>query len=199
MIVGQPIDERERQELCDLLLELGPDAPTLCEGWTTADLAAHLVLREHFRRWNEARRATEKARGLPALVHRLRSGAPLVPWRVPGVRTYVNGLEYLIHHEDVRRANGRGRRADRPDLDDLSWRMAGFIGRRLAHRIRPFGLELLRPDGLHRRIGSGAPAVLKGEPTELVLYLSGRRASAEVVLDGSVDAVAAMRRAPIGL
>ena len=24
----------------------GPDAPTLCEGWTTRDLAAHLVIRE---------------------------------------------------------------------------------------------------------------------------------------------------------
>ena len=36
----------ERGRLCDLLLEVGPDAPTLCEGWTAADLAAHLVIRE---------------------------------------------------------------------------------------------------------------------------------------------------------
>ena len=36
----------ERSELCDLLVDLGPDEPTLCEGWTTADLAAHLVVRE---------------------------------------------------------------------------------------------------------------------------------------------------------
>src|SRR5581483_3090843 len=38
---------RERLALCDLLDKTGPDAPTLCEGWTTGDLAAHLVLREH--------------------------------------------------------------------------------------------------------------------------------------------------------
>ena len=25
---------------------MGPDAPTLCEGWTTRDLLAHLVVRE---------------------------------------------------------------------------------------------------------------------------------------------------------
>src|SRR5215468_5331792 len=37
----------ERAALCALLDETGPDAPTLCEGWTTLDLAAHLVLREH--------------------------------------------------------------------------------------------------------------------------------------------------------
>src|SRR5262249_60545235 len=32
--------------LCDTLERVGPAAPTLCEGWTTADLAAHLVVRE---------------------------------------------------------------------------------------------------------------------------------------------------------
>src|SRR4051794_17393455 len=38
--------DRERQELADLLLQIGPGAPTLCEGWETAHLAAHLVIRE---------------------------------------------------------------------------------------------------------------------------------------------------------
>ena len=33
--------------MCTLLKDLGPNQPTLCEGWRTADLAAHLVLREH--------------------------------------------------------------------------------------------------------------------------------------------------------
>src|ERR1700743_2358756 len=37
----------ERLALCALLDRTGPDAPTLCEGWRTGDLAAHLVLREH--------------------------------------------------------------------------------------------------------------------------------------------------------
>src|ERR1700753_1453307 len=38
--------QAERTALCDLFLELGPQAPTLCEGWTTRDLAAHLVVRD---------------------------------------------------------------------------------------------------------------------------------------------------------
>jgi hypothetical protein len=38
--------QAERHALCDLLAETGPDAPTLCEGWTTGDLAAHLLTRE---------------------------------------------------------------------------------------------------------------------------------------------------------
>src|SRR5262245_9679824 len=37
---------RERAALCDLLDRVGPDRPTLCEGWTTNDLAAHLWVRE---------------------------------------------------------------------------------------------------------------------------------------------------------
>jgi hypothetical protein len=43
----RPLDAVEREQLCDLFLELGPEAPTLCEGWATLDLAAHLVMREH--------------------------------------------------------------------------------------------------------------------------------------------------------
>jgi hypothetical protein len=41
------LDAIEREELCDLMSELGPEAPTLLAPWTTHDLAAHLVIREH--------------------------------------------------------------------------------------------------------------------------------------------------------
>ena len=37
----------ERAALAAALRAAGPGAPTLCEGWTTRDLAAHLWLREH--------------------------------------------------------------------------------------------------------------------------------------------------------
>ena len=195
----EPIDVRERMELCDLLLELGPDASTLCEGWTTADLAAHLVLREHFHRWSDAQRATEKAKGLPSMVARLRAGAPLIPWRVPRLRDIFNGLEYFIHHEDVRRANGREPRAPVADLEALSWRMAGFSARRLARAIRPYGLELVRPDGARRRYGSGETATLTGPATELILYLGGRRSTAHVALGGGADAVAAVERTKMAI
>jgi uncharacterized protein (TIGR03085 family) len=197
--VVEPIDARERRELCDLLIELGPDAPTLCEGWTTSDLAAHLVLREHFHRWPDERRAVEKARGWTELVARLRAGAPLIPWRVPGIRTMLNGFEYFIHHEDARRANGMGPRTDRPDLDELAWRMSGFITRRAARKTRPFGLLLVRDDGKRRLFGSEPAAVLSGHATELALYVAGRRSAAEVALSGPDDAVAAVETAQMRL
>jgi uncharacterized protein (TIGR03085 family) len=190
----ETIDERERREICDLFVELGPDAPTLCEGWKTADLAAHLVLREHFRRWPDKRLAAEKATGFPAMVARLRAGAPLIPWRIPRLRNVLNGLEYFIHHEDVRRANGREPRPTMPDLEALSWRMSGYSARRLARRIRPYGLELVRPDGAKRTFGSGEMATLTGPATEIVLYMSGRRSTAQVILGGNPDAIAVVER-----
>ena len=38
-------DALERRQLCELFIELGPDAPSLLGPWSTRDLAAHLVLR----------------------------------------------------------------------------------------------------------------------------------------------------------
>lgn len=190
----EPIDARERRELCDLLDELGPDAPTLCEGWTTSDLAAHLVLREHFQRWDDARRAKEKAGGFPRLVERLRGGPPALPWQVPGVRTYLNGFELVIHHEDVRRANGRGPRPEAADRERLCWQVSWFLGLRLARAIRPFALELASPSG-RRRFGRGQAAVVSGPATELALYLAGRKKVAGVAIEGPPAALEALERA----
>lgn len=76
---------KERQALCDTLASLGPDAPTLCEGWTTADLAAHLMVREReplaaagivlpgpFANLNRRRMEAAKAAGYQRIIEWLR-------------------------------------------------------------------------------------------------------------------------------
>lgn len=111
----------ERQALCDLFLEVGPDAPTLCEGWRTADLAAHLVLRERrpdaavgivvpalAQRTERVQRRIRDSTGWPELVRRVRGGPPVLLRPFDEV---ANTVEYFIHHEDVRRA-GRGGQAE---------------------------------------------------------------------------------------
>jgi uncharacterized protein (TIGR03085 family) len=210
--VSSPLDQREREELCDLLLELGPDAPTLCEGWTTADLAAHLVVRErqplaalgivNERFAPRLKRAmeTRKAAGFDALVAKLRRGGLVVPWRVPGLRSILNFNEFFVHHEDVRRANARGRRTDRPDLDAALWRQLGATARGLTRRIEGAGLVLRQPDGTERVANPAQPrAVLAGHPSELALYLAGRRSAADVELSGDATAVAAVERTNFGV
>jgi len=39
--------KRERYAIAQTLRNLGPDAPTLCEGWTSFDLLVHLISREN--------------------------------------------------------------------------------------------------------------------------------------------------------
>jgi uncharacterized protein (TIGR03085 family) len=210
----RPLDQRERDELCDLLLELGPDAPTLCEGWTTLDLAAHLVVREReprtapglvsprFAAYTDRRRRHQADQGLAATVDRLRSGPPLLPWGLPKLRTLLNLVEFTVHHEDVRRANGAGPRTERPDLDDALWKLLRGQGRLGGRHIQGAGLDLLRPDhpGSRLHVKSGSPlAELTGAPIDLVLYLSGRKDAAQVTLTGPADAVAAVRAARMGV
>ena len=98
--------QRERSGLCDLFDELGSDAPTLCEGWTAADLAAHLVVRERrpdaalgilaapFERHGDKVRDDYAARPFDQLVESVRSGPPtLSAFGIPGVDRMANTME----------------------------------------------------------------------------------------------------------
>src|SRR5215468_2340200 len=103
----------DRVRLCDLLDEVGPDAPTLCEGWTTRDLAAHLVARERrpdsvpglvaepFAGWSEKVRTGELRRPYTELVDLLRSGPPRwSPLGWPAGDRLGNTHEMFVHLED---------------------------------------------------------------------------------------------------
>jgi uncharacterized protein (TIGR03085 family) len=207
-----PADARERAQLCDLLLALGPDAPTLCEGWTTLDMAAHLVIRERDPRSGfailggrrfaglEARLMDgARARGLEALVERLRGGPPLVPWRLPGLRKPLNLMEWFVHHEDVRRANDRPARAD-GEFDRELWSAARPATRLLLARVRGAAVTLAAPGyGQVRGRGRGPAAQLTGRPQELVLYLHGRRQVADVELTGDPEAQRIVTDARLGI
>ena len=94
---------RERFSLCDTFARTGPDAPTLCSPWTTADLAAHLVIRD--RRPDlgvgivlpplagrlEDGMKEYAAKPWPELVDLVRSGPPVwSPLRVPQLDDVAN-------------------------------------------------------------------------------------------------------------
>jgi uncharacterized protein (TIGR03085 family) len=212
-MLDEPLDARERAELCDLFVARGPDAPTLCEGWATLDLAAHLVIRENDVRSGLAilggerfasleRRLMDGARdqGYDRLVQRLRSGPPLVPWRLPVLREQLNFNEWFVHHEDVRRANGEGPRTDRPDLDAALWTMVRRMGRVMLRRVRGAGVALAAPGyGEVPARGTGPSARVEGGPQELALFLYGRRTAAQVEVTGPDEALAALADAQLGV
>ena len=118
--------QHERETLAALLLSVGPDAPTLCEGWRSRHLAVHLLHRESA--------ALSHLRAVPGPVGRVgaeafdavvercldpeeyaatidefaQAPAAWSPWGFAG--DSVNLLEFFVHGEDVRGARPlRGR------------------------------------------------------------------------------------------
>jgi uncharacterized protein (TIGR03085 family) len=203
----------ERLELCDDALAAGPDAPTMCDGWTVADLVAHLYIRENdplaalgvvipaLKDFTARRMAAALSRyGFAGLVEAVRNG----PGRWSPFQVFdevANSLEMYVHHEDIRRA---GADASPRDLgaaveNDL-WGRIGMA--RMGFRKAPVGVVLERSDahGTTVRAKPGSSTVtLVGTPSELILYAVGRRTVADVRLIGDPDSVAALESVSINL
>ncbi|HEX2153929.1 MAG TPA: TIGR03085 family metal-binding protein [Acidimicrobiia bacterium] len=198
----------ERLDMCDLMQDVGPDAPTLNEGWDVLDLAAHVVAREHdlwatpgivlggpFAAAMQLAMKRRRRQGLERLVDVIRRGAPIW-WRA--VPSGARLSEYYIHHEDVRRANGGRPRADRPDLDEGLARLVRASGNYMLRGV-DVGVDVVWQGGVLYRHGDEPRAVLTGPPGELLLYLSGRRSAAEVALTGDETAAERLRAAELGI
>jgi uncharacterized protein (TIGR03085 family) len=140
-------------------------------------------------------------KGFAWLVARIRSGPPVGFFRIGWVRAMANLNEFFVHHEDVRRANGRGPRDVTPAMDAALWRNVRGGGRHLSRRLRGCGLELAWPGTDERvTVRPGSPtARLSGPPGELLLYIFGRQAVAQVEVSGPQEAVAAVRRTHFGM
>jgi uncharacterized protein (TIGR03085 family) len=201
--------KRERLLLADLLEAEGPDAPTLCEGWTTRDLAAHVIVRE--RRPDAAGGILIKqlaprlervmaefaAKPYEELIQLIRTGPPrFSPFSLKPVEEMSNTIEFYVHTEDVRRArlDWAPRELD-PVFQNALWSRLERSAR-LMGRGAPTGLVLRRPDGQTAVARRGAPVVtVTGEPSELLLFLYGRQNAAKVEMDGDKDAIARLHDA----
>jgi uncharacterized protein (TIGR03085 family) len=199
----------ERTALADLLEQLGPEAPTLCEGWNAGRLAAHLVTRDQrldalpglvlspLHPWTERVEQRQlRDSSFPELLLALRTGPP----RWSPLRTdSVNVHEYFVHHEDVRRANGAGPREISPELQHALWKRLQHFGAGLIRRS-PVGVDITTPEGEEMRLHGGSPSVrLRGAVPELFLYLFGRREVALVSVDGTPAALARFGEVRVGL
>jgi uncharacterized protein (TIGR03085 family) len=204
----------ERMNLVAALRDAGPDAPTLCAGWTARDLAAHLAVRERRadagpalvlgggpNRWTERVRRRYAAKDWDALVGLVADGPPLLSgFALPGVDASANLTEHFVHCEDVRRARpGWAPRELAPGLQDALWKLVQARAGMFFRRSR-VGLLLATPDGRRQVAVDKEPSVtLTGEPAELTLYAFGRTAHARVEFDGPPDAVATFRKTPLGV
>jgi uncharacterized protein (TIGR03085 family) len=199
--------QQERQALCDLFVERGPAAPTLCQGWLTVDLAAHLVVRE--RRpdsgpglvWPPLAGYTEKVRRTvrdrtpwDALVETVRRGPPLLLRPVDGP---MNTVEFFIHVEDVRRADDRWEpRSIAPALADALWARVGPGG--MAKKVAAT-VVVSSPGREEKERGTGPRLTVTGDPGELTMFGAGRQGASRVEISGDAALAAQLRAASLGV
>jgi len=201
----------ERLALAALLEETGPEAPTLCAGWHTKDLAAHVVMRE--RRPDAGvgmlggplagytRRVQQgylDRYSYPQLIAFFRSGPPpLSPFAIPGADKAANTVEYFVHHEDVRRGSeGWAERELPPGLSDALWKR--LKSARLFLRGAPTGVALVRGGGetagdVIEAKNAPQRVEVAGTPAELTLWSMGRVSAANVTFEGRGDAIDRLR------
>jgi uncharacterized protein (TIGR03085 family) len=210
--VTDPLARRERHALCDTAQALGPDAPTLCAGWTARDLVAHLLVRENSligapgiavgplaglteRAMSKAARAP-----FPDMVRKLYDPG-LTPYRLPGVERLANLLEYFVHHEDLRRAQPDWQPRDLPVADeDELWKLLP-VSARLATRRLGLPIVVRRSDrpGTEATVRKGDdPVVVTGRPSELVLFFFGRDELHDVTFDGPPSATTRLQESARG-
>ncbi len=187
---------RERVALASLASALGPDAPTLCDGWTTRDLLAHLVVRESsplgtpgimvapLRRLTDREMARIAAWDYADLVERVRRPARWSPSSLAPLDSLVNRVEFFIHHEDVRRGGAEWTVRDIPERDqDALWAPLKTMARLLVRPKAP--LTLRRTDtGEQSVVKHGDGVEVAGLPSELLLWCYGRQEQADVEVSG---------------
>lgn len=199
---------RERNAFAASLLEVGPDAPTCCAGWTAEDICIHLVLFQNrpdtwaghalgdrsprARSFYDRLVDTERSRRWPELVERLRCGPRFGPLALPAVRDRMFLREYIVHHEDVRRANGLPPRTNVDDLQIAAWKkLPGFV--RMV-QPRQSGVDATWPGRERQSLRRGGRRVeLVGEPIDILLLLFGRSGASEVQVQGPDDLVDSFR------
>lgn len=189
----------ERLALVELLASLTPaewSTPSLCQGWTVQEVAAHLawapalspgqgfveLVRAHFRpnrliadtalRWS--------GRGPEAIVGQLRTNA-LADARPPAMPLAAVVVDAVVHALDIRRPLARPWPIDptafRVTADfcaGAGWPSSTMLGGRAARRIQ--GLRLVADDQ-DWSVGEGQE--VRGPGEVLVLVLSGRPVRAE--------------------
>ena len=198
------ISKSERQGLVETLKALGPDAPTLCEGWMTKHLLAHLIMREtepvnasgillKGRQKQTQNRLEELSTHFESNLSKLKSGPPLWnPMRY--LDKWVNALEMLIHHEDVLRAqpNWQRRKFTDSETKELDFLL------KIAPRFLVRGAKVL-PTLVVGDLPTTGRIILRGDQVDLLLFLAGRQSASTVSIEGDESDVADFMKSSFGI
>jgi uncharacterized protein (TIGR03085 family) len=201
---------QQRESLVAALSAVGPDAPTACGGWTAADMAAHLYVRERridampgvigagplHSHTDRVMASVLRVHSYDYLIGRIAAGPPL-PLRP--LDEAINLFEYFVHTEDVRRANGEGPREAPEALERLMWRRLRPMLRLSLRRAKGIQVELVAEHGDRTVIGNGPTVRLLAPVGELVLYAYNRKDIAQVERTGDEAALRVLADARLGI
>ena len=210
--------ELERSALARALSAAGPDAPTLCAGWQSRHLAAHVVLRERAplvaagvvvpglaarteRAIRELGDSASDAEDYAELVAKVATGpsrwSPMA-WAAGD----VNLLEFFVHTEDVRRGAGQVEPLELATAHEQALWHRLVRGAPLMYRKARVGIVLVVPGGPRRAVrrarGDAGTVVVRGDIGELVLHAFGRGEAARVHVLGDAVDVGELDRALVG-
>lgn len=204
--MSESLARTERLGLVELIRSLGPNAPTLCQGWRTADLLAHLVLRERKPvaalgilvpplSARTERLTIELARDFEANIRLFESGPPAWnPMRY--LDAIVNGSEMLIHHEDVLRAQSgwKARVLPAPAQEEVRRILRG------AAQLMTRGAQVkVRPDPAGTLTPTTGEVVIRGDVVDILLRVAGRRENVQVTVLGAEADLALFESSRLGI
>ncbi|WP_018160836.1 TIGR03085 family metal-binding protein [Smaragdicoccus niigatensis] len=196
--------QRERQAMVKSMRSAGPAAPTLCEGWTVKDLAAHIVIRERrpdaapgimggpLAAYTERIRKGYTEKPFDELLEDIRTGPP-VWWMGKGPDRLFNTSEMFVHHEDVRRGGNRWESRHLSDRDEASlWVIVRNVAPQ-TFRSAPVSVVLVTDMGkrLVAKKSGKRTVTITGAPSEILLLAFGRKA-VNVTAEGDEADVAAV-------
>ncbi|CAA0124504.1 Uncharacterised protein [Mycolicibacterium vanbaalenii] len=197
----------ERAALLASMRAVGPDAPTLCAGWTVRDLAAHLLARENridylpgiaiARFSNRTERIQADIRAYAnwqAMLTRLSTGPPAYsPFK--WLDSVASIHEMFVHHEDIRRvADGWTPREMSVPAQRALRRVTMVMSRVVLPRL-PAQVTLRTRDlSVVSKIGRGPRVMVTADVGELLLFVFGRT-QINADFEGDADTVDAITRA----
>lgn len=206
----------ERQRLIATFERLSPDAPTLCEGWSAKDLLVHLIMREIYPHHIAGQKlpkvstaSLSKQRELEGsdyrdLIELFRHGRQkFSPLRFGPVDRYMNTVEYVVHHEDLRRAQSPvlGRVLSTEEQAEIA-KMLPIFGRLLLRKatetieFRPTGHQ---PFSVGPSPEGGPTVTVAGSPLELLMFVFGRNQGLKVEFTGDGDKVEKIKNMKKGI
>lgn len=203
--------KRERLAISQLLRKLGPEAPTLCEGWNSFDLLVHLVSRETrpdaaiglvvpaLSSYTSKVAQVIKSRGFENLIMEFEQGPKTTSFfALPGVDNLANSFEFLIHHEDLLRGQPdySPRNLDEDDKK-LIWKRFTQSGKLLMRKAK-VGIIAQSDQGTYTLKSGNSCVTMKGEVFDLLLFAYGRKAHVNIEFEGEESAIRILKETKFG-